>query len=72
MTTVQDKSSVMVVVTADLESQHFLGEWTGEVVTGELMQIRNQAKLYLKDRPCVLGIGNDLFIDSTSKGSVCR
>ena len=72
VTTVQDQNSVVVVVTTDLGSHHFLGEWTGEVVTGEIIQLRNQDQLYLEKRPSVLDIGNDLFIDSTTKGSLCR
>ena len=72
MVTVQGRDSVVVVVTADLGSHHFLGEWTGEMVTGEVIEMRNRDKIYLKERPSVLDIGNGLFIDSTSQGSVCR
>lgn len=70
-----------LVATVDLPSHTLLGEWTGEVVTKEeLRQKLEEQKLddqRMEEQGEVLvmrmvGLGKDLAIDSSDRGSPCR
>ena len=63
-----------VVVTHDLVAGSFIGQYTGQVMTRESFEdkLRNE---YINNESLklhVIPLTEDLVIDATSKGSVCR